>query len=159
VRKVAQVELAETPKRAKKIANSEAIRGYARFLDGLACLEDINTDAWFDDDRQEAYEIMELALPLFEEARQRFVTAYEQCSICVEWLPEEVQEEARPDVDVFSRVANTLGTIISTLQRSEAPTLTQMHSVSDVLRTWMATGEGRATALRGTRGHFPVGAI
>ena len=135
------------------------MRGYARFLDGLACLEDINTDDWFAGNRQEAYQIMEQAVPLFEEARERFVFAFQQCSICVQWLPQELQQYSRPDLDVFSMASYALDAIIKTLQKREAPTLSQVHTVSRMLRAWIDAGEDSAVALRGTPNHFPVGAI
>jgi hypothetical protein len=94
---------------------------------------------------------------LFEEAREKFNTAFTACSDYREWLPPEQHNELAPDLDTYRQLTEIMGQIITSLRRYELPTLRMIHSADELMRTEMIVGERRAVAMRGTPGHFPVG--
>ena len=127
-------------------------------MEGLACLEEIDAEAWFAGSKAEAYLHLEAAATLFNEAREKFLRACTECSEYQEWLPADRRGELTPDLDTFRQMAHILGQIIATLREHELPTLGQVHAADELMRTEMIIAERRAVAMRGTAGHFPLGA-
>ncbi len=144
---------------AKKAANSESIRGYARFLDGLARLEEIDGEAWYRGNRDEAYPLLEEAAEIFNQAREKFLYAKEQCEYFKEWLPEEHREQVTPDLETLQEMAYLLEEIVDVLRTREVPSLQQIHRADGLMRTEMIVAERKALEFRGTPGHFPVGSL
>jgi len=122
----------------------------------LACLEDIDADAWFANSRAEARPHIDKAAVLFEEAREKFTTAFMACTDYRDWLPSEQHNELAPDLDTYRQLAEIMEQIVASLREYELPTLRQIHSADELMRTEMIVGERRAVAMRGTPGHFPL---
>lgn len=125
----------------------------------MATLEEIDGEAWFRGDRDEAYPTLVAAEELFEEARSKFVESIEHCEIYRQWDQPENRNELIPDLEVFHKMVERLGTIVGHLQNRELPSLELIHGTDDLMRNQMVVGERKALAYRGTRGHFPLEGI
>jgi len=141
---------------SKKTANSESIRAYARFLEGYATLEQIDGEAWFRGDREEAFPVLDEAAEFFDEGRRLFLEAAEGCKTYRAWDDPERRGELLPDLDTFYKMAASLERMAAQLRARELPSLEQMHSTDELMRVQMIVGERKALSFRGTRGHFPL---
>jgi hypothetical protein len=150
---LAQLDVNES----KQEADTECIRGYARFLDGLACLEDIDAEVWFNGSKVDAYPHIEAATAFFDEAQQKLHRAYTACGEYQEWLPPEERAQVEPDREAVRQAAELVAEIVAALRMYELPTLGQVHTASGLMRTELLLGERRSVEMRGTFGHFPVG--
>jgi len=141
---------------SKKTANSESIRAYARFLEGYATLEQVDGEAWFRGDREEAFPVLDEAAEFFDDGRRLFLEAAEGCKTYREWDAPERRGELLPDLETFCAMAASLERMAGQLRARELPSLEQMHSTDELMRVQMIVGERKALSFRGTRGHFPL---